>query len=181
MNISANFSCPAMSALSWESASSPPNADSSMEGRMKMPIASVTFEPTSLPPKRNRISITSIWRTKLSLNAERNWHQNSGAKRREAINPPNIPPPRATALLSSASSRNYDNGRSEMIGRLHEALRGLRRESRNLRAAVGGNSLKIRMALGVHRPIAAADADVEIARKSVVDFAFGLEAVPSRA
>src|ERR1700734_56328 len=125
---------------------------------MKTGTASGILAPASSAPNRNRISIASIWRTKLSLNAERNWHQNNGANRREAINPPNIPPRLPTAaLLPRASLRNYDNRRSEMIGRLHEALRGLRRESCNLRAAVGGYSLKIRMALGVHRPIAAAD------------------------
>ena len=37
------------------------------------------------PPKRKRISIASMLRTKLSLKAEKNWHQNSGANRREVI------------------------------------------------------------------------------------------------
>jgi hypothetical protein len=38
------------------------------------------------------------------LNAERNWHQNSGAKRRETINPPNIPPPPPDRGVASACS-----------------------------------------------------------------------------
>ncbi len=49
---------------------------------MKMPIASVISMPASLPPSRKRMSIASILRTKLSLKAERDWHQKSGAKRR---------------------------------------------------------------------------------------------------
>src|SRR5579872_500213 len=37
--------------------------------------------PESPPPGRNRIRNTSEVLRKLSLNAEKNWHQNSGAKR----------------------------------------------------------------------------------------------------
>jgi hypothetical protein len=81
------------------------------------------------------------------------------------------------ALPAPASLRDYDNAQSEMIGRLHEGLRALRLKSRNLGAAVRRYALKQHMTLGVHRPIAAADADVEIIRKRVVELGFGLEAV----
>src|SRR3954470_12005098 len=36
-------------------------------------------------PGANRIRNTSAFLRKLSLNAEKNWHQNSGAKRRDVI------------------------------------------------------------------------------------------------
>jgi hypothetical protein len=36
------------------------------------------------------MSIASMLRTKLSLNAEKNWHQNSGANRRDVINVRNM-------------------------------------------------------------------------------------------
>ena len=43
------------------------------------------LEARVLAPKRKRMSIASMLRTKLSLNAEKNWHQNSGANRRDVI------------------------------------------------------------------------------------------------
>ena len=52
---------------------------------MKMPMASVIIAPASFSPSRNRISMASMLRTKLSLKAEKNWHQNNGAKRRLRI------------------------------------------------------------------------------------------------
>src|SRR5438309_1164896 len=45
---------------------------------------SVTSEPEFSPPSLNRMRMTSAFLRKLSLNAEKNWHQNSGAKRRVA-------------------------------------------------------------------------------------------------
>jgi hypothetical protein len=36
-------------------------------------------------PALNRIRNTSAFFKKLSLNAEKNWHQNKGAKRRDVI------------------------------------------------------------------------------------------------
>ena len=36
------------------------------------------------------MSIANMLRMKLSLNAERNWHQNSGANRRDVINVRNM-------------------------------------------------------------------------------------------
>ena len=44
----------------------------------------------TLPAILNRIRNTSAFFRKLSLNAEKNWHQNSGAKRREVIRLENI-------------------------------------------------------------------------------------------
>ena len=51
---------------------------------MKTAAASVTSAPACDPPMSgwNRIRKTSAFLRKLSLNAEKNWHQNSGAKRR---------------------------------------------------------------------------------------------------
>src|SRR5882672_12365689 len=71
-------------ALSKRSASSPPDADSRKNGAMKMPPASVTSASPVAPPILNRISKTSAFFRRLSLKAEKNWHQKSGAKRREA-------------------------------------------------------------------------------------------------
>ncbi len=51
---------------------------------MKVPTASVISGPASASPSRNRISMASMLRTKLSLKTEKNWHQNKGAKRRAA-------------------------------------------------------------------------------------------------
>jgi hypothetical protein len=50
-----------------------------------MMVASRILRLACSPPKRKRMSIASMLRTKLSLNAEKNWHQNSGANRREVI------------------------------------------------------------------------------------------------
>src|SRR5271165_2919010 len=52
---------------------------------MKTIVASRILRLAFSPPKRKRMSITSMLRTKLSLNAEKNWHQNSGANRRDDI------------------------------------------------------------------------------------------------
>src|SRR6202035_211960 len=79
-----SFSRRATSALSKRSASSPPKADSRKNGAMKMPPASVTSGSAAWPPILNRINRASAFLRKLSLKAEKNWHQNSGAKRRDA-------------------------------------------------------------------------------------------------
>src|SRR5947209_6793206 len=49
---------------------------------MNTAAASVMSASASGPPILNRIRKTSAFLRKLSLNAEKNWHQNSGAKRR---------------------------------------------------------------------------------------------------
>ena len=65
---------------------------------MKTPMASVIIAPASFSPSRNRISMASMLRTKLSLNAEKNWHQNKGAKRRLRIRAQSVAaPPRRDA------------------------------------------------------------------------------------
>ena len=46
-----------------------------------MSASAACFDSRSLAPW-NRIRKTSAFLRKLSLNAEKNWHQNSGAKRR---------------------------------------------------------------------------------------------------
>src|SRR6516165_2156212 len=48
-----------------------------------MPPANVTKDSPDWPAILNRISKASVFFRKLSLKAEKNWHQNSGAKRRE--------------------------------------------------------------------------------------------------
>src|SRR6187200_2401237 len=51
---------------------------------MKTAAASVTSAPACDPPMSgwNRMRKTRAFLRKLSLNAEKNWHQNNGAKRR---------------------------------------------------------------------------------------------------
>src|SRR6266436_8623503 len=90
--ISTSFSRRATKALSKRSASWPPDADSRKNGAMKMPPASVTSASPVAPPILNRISKTSAFFRRLSLKAEKNWHQNSGAKRREARSDCDIDP-----------------------------------------------------------------------------------------
>src|SRR6516162_1551236 len=82
--ISASFSRRATRALSKRSASSPPKADSRKKGTINMAPANVTRDSPDWPPILNRISKASAFFRKLSLKAEKNWHQNNGAKRREA-------------------------------------------------------------------------------------------------
>jgi hypothetical protein len=79
-----------MRALSCESAISPPSAERGIAGKMKMMVASRILRLACSPPKRKRMSIASMLRTKLSLNAEKNWHQNSGANRRDVIKARNM-------------------------------------------------------------------------------------------
>ncbi|MEJ0096321.1 MAG: hypothetical protein WDN46_23830 [Methylocella sp.] len=72
---------------------------------MKIPMASVMNTP-ALSPSRNRISMASMLRTKLSLNAEKNWHQNKGAKRRlhsRSISPEKVE--RDTVVLTRIVTR----------------------------------------------------------------------------
>src|ERR1041384_2110542 len=52
---------------------------------MKVAPASAVSEAESSPPILNTIRKPSAFLRKLSLNAEKNWHQNSGAKRRDVI------------------------------------------------------------------------------------------------
>src|SRR5438128_11445940 len=59
---------------------------------MKTAAASVINASAFSPPILNRISKTSAFFRRLSLNAEKNWHQNSGAKRREARSDGDIDP-----------------------------------------------------------------------------------------
>src|SRR5437868_4738262 len=47
-----------------------------------MNTAAVSVISAPSPPSLNRIKNTSAFLRKLSLNAEKNWHQNRGAKRR---------------------------------------------------------------------------------------------------
>src|SRR5687767_2141216 len=80
--ISASFSRRATTALSKRSASWPPRPERKKNGAMKTAPASVMSASAS-PPILKRIRKTSVFFKKLSLKAEKNWHQKSGAKRRE--------------------------------------------------------------------------------------------------
>src|SRR5687768_13892927 len=76
---------------------------------MKTAPAIVMRAPPREPPMSNRIVITSAFFRKLSPKAEKNWHQNRGAKRRQR------------RRLSIAGSSSFDAfGRT---GALH--LRGV--------------------------------------------------------
>src|ERR1700752_3124361 len=57
---------------------------------MNTAAASVMRASASGPPIRNRIRNTSAFLRKLSLNAEKNWVQNSGANRRVSSKEPDI-------------------------------------------------------------------------------------------
>src|SRR3954465_7922685 len=54
-------------------------------GPMNTAPASVTSASAFEPATLNRIRKTSAFFRKLSLKAEKNWHQNSGANRREVM------------------------------------------------------------------------------------------------
>src|SRR6476659_2425243 len=51
---------------------------------MNTAAARVMRDSAADPPILNRIRNTRAFLRKLSLNAEKNWHQNSGAKRRDS-------------------------------------------------------------------------------------------------
>src|SRR5665213_3689699 len=59
---------------------------------MKTALAKVTKASAPAAPERNRIRKTSEVLRKLSLNAAKNWHQNSGAKRLDSIRGDGIAP-----------------------------------------------------------------------------------------
>src|SRR5215469_11073546 len=115
--ISTSFRMRATSALSKRSASSPPKADSRKNGAIKTPPAKVTSDSPVRPPILNRISKTSAFFKKLSLKAEKNWHQNSGAKRREARSDCDIDPSEDQGVWAKAarlpSPRLRGEGRGE--------------------------------------------------------------------
>src|SRR5882724_4811824 len=74
-----------MIALSKRSAICPPRPDRKKNGPMNTAAVSVISTARFSTPGANRIRNTSAFSRKLSLNAEKNWHQNKGAKRRDVI------------------------------------------------------------------------------------------------
>src|SRR3954467_14310721 len=82
--ISTSFTCRATIDLSKRSASCPPRPERKKNGPMNTAAVSVISASRFPTPGANRIRKTSAFLRKLSLNAEKNWHQNSGAKRRVA-------------------------------------------------------------------------------------------------
>src|SRR3954454_1488472 len=83
--ISANFSRRATTDLTYLSASSPPSADSTKNGKMNTAPATVTSESPCPEATPYRIMMTSAFLSTLSFSAEQNCAQNSGAKRRDDI------------------------------------------------------------------------------------------------
>src|SRR3954469_18381988 len=85
--ISTSFTHFATDDLSKRSAICPPSPERKKNGPMNTAAVSVTseFAVLSSYPALNRIRKTSAFFRKLSLNAEKNWHQNKGAKRRDVI------------------------------------------------------------------------------------------------
>src|SRR3982751_4716497 len=83
--ISTNFTRLATIDLSKRSASCPPKPERKKKGPMKMAAVSVISAARLPTPGANKIRNTSAFFRKLSLNAEKNWHQNKGAKRRDVI------------------------------------------------------------------------------------------------
>src|SRR5437899_883130 len=82
--ISTSLSQRATTDLSKRSASSPPIAERTKNGKMRTPGASAIRVSEYGPAHLNRSSKTSAFFRKLSLKALKNWHQNSGANRRVA-------------------------------------------------------------------------------------------------
>src|SRR5262249_38627532 len=63
----------------------PPSPEMMKNGVMKIASASVFSEAAPVLPIWNTMRNPSAFLRKLSLNAEKNWHQNSGAKRRDVM------------------------------------------------------------------------------------------------
>src|SRR5271156_4838744 len=89
--ISQNFSRRATTDLTYLSASSPPSAESTKNGKMNTAPATVTSEPPCPEVTPYRIMMTRAFLRTLSFRAEQNCAQNSGAKRRDNINSLIIP------------------------------------------------------------------------------------------
>src|SRR5258708_31444632 len=75
----------ATTALSKRSASWPPSPERMKNGAMKIASASGFSEAAPSPTIWKTMRNPSAFLRKLSLNAEKNWHQNSGAKRRDVM------------------------------------------------------------------------------------------------
>src|SRR5690606_10561883 len=80
-------------ALSYLSASSPPRAERKKNGTTSTAPARVTRAAPEAAPILNRTRMTSAFLTKLSLSADRNWHQKRGANRRDVIRSLNMGSP----------------------------------------------------------------------------------------
>ncbi|CFX28826.1 protein of unknown function [Candidatus Filomicrobium marinum] len=87
---SASLMATATLALSYLSASSPPKAERKKNGTTSTAPANVTSEAPESAPILKSTRITSAFLMKLSFSADRNWHQNKGAKRREVMRSLNI-------------------------------------------------------------------------------------------
>src|ERR1700691_2368659 len=83
--ISANFTRRATNALSYLSASSPPRADRTKNGAIKITPARVARAPPPLPSMEKTMRMTSAFLAKLSLSAVKNCVQNNAAKRRDVM------------------------------------------------------------------------------------------------
>ncbi len=93
IGISTNLSWLAISALSYLSASWPASDENKKKGRIKTAPASAPIDGPFSSASRYTTSIASAFFRRLSLSAERNWHQNNAAKRRAVIRAVNMQAP----------------------------------------------------------------------------------------
>src|SRR3954454_22438782 len=123
--ISTNFTRLATIDLSKRSASCPPKPERKKKGPMKMAAVSVISASRLPTPGANRIRNTSAFFRKLSLNAEKNWHQNKGAKRRDVIRLSDmlIPLGRNLAVLK-VDSETFADGNGPAPGWRHGPAKG---------------------------------------------------------
>src|SRR5215469_5273654 len=84
--ISTNFTRWATKDLSKRSANSPPRPDRKKNGAINVAPASWVNDAALAPFISNTMMNSKAVLRKLSPNAAKNWHQNSGAKRRDVIN-----------------------------------------------------------------------------------------------
>src|ERR1019366_8951374 len=122
---------------------------------MKMALASVIKASASAAPERNRIRNTSAVLRKLSLNAAKNWHQNSGAKLLEKIGGGGIAAiiekfPRGVAPRENKNGRS--RGRPRLCSNKTQRQRNYRRnfppmvESRTIAAMLKAMAIAMVMA-----------------------------------
>ena len=80
------------------------------KGAMKIAPLSVTSTSPPAVPSLNRIRMISAFLRKLSLKAAKNWHQKSGAKRRELISERNMAFPPQAGLWSMLHCQRRSGG-----------------------------------------------------------------------
>src|ERR1035437_7874623 len=76
---------------------------------MNTAAASVMRDSAAEPPILNRIRNTSAFFRKLSLNVEKNWYQNRGAKRLDSIRGGGMPPYYCKILVRASAVAAINN------------------------------------------------------------------------